>query len=172
MARTRQTLRAALSIDTIIDLNHDQIDNFGGGWQPTQKNLQNPGTLYHVLDEIRGSVFGVDLYPAIMDKAAILSYRKMSGHVFFDGNKRTGIATCELFLALNGYWMKIDKEETIPVAIRVADHRDMEYEEYLEWLKQQIKFSWPAYLIISIELKSLQWMNRITTPPRGEPYLI
>ena len=91
MARTRQTLRVTLSSETIVEINRRQIEKFGGGWHPTSDNFQNPGTLIHVLEEIRGSLFGKDLYPSIPEKAAILSYRIMAGHVFFDGNKRTGI---------------------------------------------------------------------------------
>jgi death-on-curing protein len=169
MARARQTLRAVLSAYTIIELNRQQIERFGGGWHPTPDNLQNPGTLYHVLEEIRGSVFDKELYSTILEKAAILSYRIMSGHVFFDGNKRTGMAACELFLGLNGYIMDIDIEETIPVALRVADRQDMKYEEYLSWLRGKIIYSWTFRFLIGLELRFFMLIGRLARPPSNEP---
>lgn len=63
MERTRQTLRVSFSRKMIVEINRRQIERFGGGWHPTPDNLQNPGTLEHVLEEIRGSVFGINMYP-------------------------------------------------------------------------------------------------------------
>lgn len=69
-----------------------------------------------------------------------MSYRIMAGHVFFDGNKRTAISTCEMFLAINGFVMRLDKNETVAVAIRVADSCSMDYEEYLNWIRSKVRY--------------------------------
>jgi death on curing protein len=160
MARARQTLRATLRRETIIEINRRQIERFGGGGHPTPDNFQNPGTLDHVLQEIRGSLFGTDLYPTIPEKAAIISYRIMSGHVFFDGNKRTGIEVCELFLGINGYMLDIKTEETVNVAIGIADSQNMQYEEYLRWITKRLQYSSLADFIIGVEIKIFQWIQR------------
>lgn len=45
---------------------------------------------------------GGDLYPMLFDKAAALGFSFVMNHPFIDGNKRTGHATMETFLVLEG----------------------------------------------------------------------
>lgn len=55
----------------------------------------------------------VELYPTVIEKAAILGYSIISNHPFVDGNKRTGQHVMEVFLNLNGYKLNstIDEDE-------------------------------------------------------------
>ncbi len=57
-----------------------------------------------------------DLYPAIVDKAAVLCASLVQNHPFLDGNKRVGHTAMETFLVLNGFEIEatVDShEETI-----------------------------------------------------------
>ena len=103
MGKTGETLKF-ISFDD-LNLIHELImDRFGGTVSGNRsKNLINPGSLHYVLEEIQGSVFGIDRFPSIEEKAAILMFRIIAEHVFLDGNKRTGMIACIVFLALNGY---------------------------------------------------------------------
>ena len=51
-------------------------------------------------------LFGEDMYPSIIDKACILLERIIKNHPFIDGNKRTALVSCILFLKLNGIIIK------------------------------------------------------------------
>ncbi|MEO5912455.1 MAG: type II toxin-antitoxin system death-on-curing family toxin [Pelobium sp.] len=51
-------------------------------------------------------MFGEPLYTSIFDKAGVYIFNIISNHIFSDGNKRTGLDACLLFLDFNGYELK------------------------------------------------------------------
>jgi death on curing protein len=122
----------ALSIQDIIEINRRMIVTFGGKWIGVD-NLVNPGSLEHVLEEIQGSVFEQEVYPGIVEKAAVLGWRIITGHIFNDGNKRTGLEACRLFLDLNGYTMIIDRD-ALEMALATAKGQ-VQFSEFVEWLR-------------------------------------
>jgi death-on-curing protein len=109
------------------------IARFGGIFLPGDRNLANPGSLEHVLDAVQFPLFGQDAYPTLLKKAAAIAWRIIVGHVFHDGNKRTGMEACRLFLELNGCEMRIDGA-VIEVSLRIA-RRQIEFEDFVEWLE-------------------------------------
>lgn len=124
-----------LIIGEIIAINRQLINQFGGHFFENDQNLINPGSLEHVLAEIQGFLFDQELYPTIFHKAAIVCYRIIEGHVFHDGNKRTGMEVCRQMLELNGYRMRIDSE-VITVAVRIATN-DISFNTFTEWVEQR-----------------------------------
>ena len=124
-----------LTVRDIVEINRRMIEEFGGVFFTGDRNLANPGSLEHVLEEVQGSLFEHEVYPTIVEKAAAIAWRIIRGHVFHDGNKRTGMEACRIFLDLNGYVMYIDFE-IVKVAIRVAIG-DMEFGEFVHWLKKR-----------------------------------
>lgn len=130
MARAGETLSRA----QIVHINRRMIAEFGG-FYAGEENLANPGSLEHVLEAIRGSLFGKELYPTLIEKAAAIGWRIIVGHVFHDGNKRTGMEACRLFLDLNSYEMRIDRE-VIDMALRMATNQ-VEFADFVTWLEQR-----------------------------------
>ena len=61
-----------LTVDRIMEINRRMILEFGGIFFVGDRNLANPGSLEHVLVEIRGSLSGQELYPTVYEKAALL----------------------------------------------------------------------------------------------------
>lgn len=108
---------------------------FGGIFFECNQNLVNPGSLEHVLEEIQGNLFGLEPYPTLIEKAAAICWRIIVNHVFNDGNKRTGMETCRLFLELNGYAMRIDFE-VVDIALSMANNR-IRFEEFVRWVEQR-----------------------------------
>ena len=106
-----------------------------GGFFAGNRNLANPGSLEHILEAIRGSLFGEELYPTIYEKAAALGWRVIIGHVFHDGNKRTGMEACRLFLELNGYTMRIDRD-VIDMALKIATH-EVAFADFVRWIEDR-----------------------------------
>ena len=45
---------------------------------------------------------GDELYPTLFQKAAVYAHHIIRGHVFLDGNKRTGLSCALRFLEVNG----------------------------------------------------------------------
>ena len=120
MERTSETL----TIEEVIEINRQQIEMFGGLFLPVN-NFHNGPSLEFALDTVDAVSFGQVLYPTLQDKAAHLTYSIIAGYVFHDGNKRTAIAACRVFLLLNGYDLQIESisvdEGAMEVALGVAD---------------------------------------------------
>jgi len=130
MARTFKIL----TVEDIIEINRRMIKE-SGGFHNSDNNSANLGPLEHILDVIQGSVFGVNLYPSIFEKAGAIAWRIITEHVFFDGNKRTGMEACRNFLEQNGYNMRIDFD-IIDVAIDIAEKK-VEFYDFILWLKKR-----------------------------------
>jgi len=127
--------------DDIIKLNRRHIETTGGEFFPPD-NLLNPGSLQWVLDAIQYPLFGVECYPTLADKAAILAWAIIQGHVFYDGCKRTGMAALDIFLRLNGHRLVATNDEVVTVACRVAGDRAegrYSYEEFMGWVSNRLQ---------------------------------
>jgi len=111
------------------------IQKFGGFFIEYDNNLLDYGALEHVLVEIDGYLFGEELYPDLFQKAGLISWRINTGHIFHDGNKRTSMEACRLFLELNGHILKIDFE-VVEIALKIARH-EIQYDEFVEWLRSK-----------------------------------
>jgi death-on-curing protein len=86
----------------VLYVNHATIRAHGGHFIPPH-NFLSEDRLDYLLEIVKSDAFGQPLYPQIHDKAAIYLYNIVANHVFQDGNKRTGLECCLLFLRLNGY---------------------------------------------------------------------
>ena len=63
---------------------------------------------------------GVDLYPALFQKAAPLGFSIVANHPFIDGNKRIGIHVMLVFLALNGIEIICTQQELTEIGLALA----------------------------------------------------
>ena len=129
--------RQVLTDSDIVEINRRMIKHFGGSFYEGDDNLLNPGSLEHVLEEIQGSLFGKEPFPSLFEKAAAICCRIIRNHVFHDGNKRTGMEACRIFLELNGYKMKIDRE-VIDMALSIATSQ-VEFEDVVQWLEERTR---------------------------------
>ncbi len=124
-----------LAVDEIILVNRRMITTFGGIFIEGNRNLVNPGSLEYVLEECQGSLFGMELYPSVVEKAALICWRIIAGHIFHDGNKRTGLEACRLVLELNGYRFRIDAD-CIDAALKVASGQ-LSLTDFIVWLESK-----------------------------------
>ena len=124
-----------LTVADVVEINRRMIDAFGGFFVGADNNLANPGSLDHVLQEIQGSLFGHEPYPTVIEKAAAIGWRIIAGHVFHDGNKRTGMEACRQFLELNGYRMRIDRG-VVCMALEIA-RNEVNSSKFADWLGER-----------------------------------
>lgn len=124
-----------LTIGEIVEINRRIIDKFGGVFFKDDHNLIYPGSLEHVLEEIQGTLFEKEIYSTITEKGAAITWRIIKGHVFYDGNKRTGMEACRMFLELNGYKMIIDPE-VVDMALKIASN-DVNFSTFIKWIEDR-----------------------------------
>lgn len=117
--------------EQIYEVDRRMIETYGGRFVPPH-NLSNTQALEYALDAISSSVFSVELYPTLKEKAAALAFHIISRHVFMDGNKRTGIHISWEFLQGNGVKVALD-ETVIDLAVDVA-RGDRGFTDLLSWL--------------------------------------
>lgn len=114
----------------------------GGGACSCPDNVVNLGSLEWVLEAIRYPLFGVDRYPALEEKAAILAWTIIKGHVFFDGNKRTGMTALIHFLRLNRYQLNVSSDEIVEVAVRIImaseSAESFSQQEFVRWIRNNL----------------------------------
>src|SRR5437867_7612426 len=86
-----------LSLAGVVEL-HGLITRATGGGS----GIRDIGALESAIAQPKATFDLNDLYPSLIDKAAVLCFSIVQGHPFLDGNKRTGHAAMSTFLLLNG----------------------------------------------------------------------
>lgn len=111
------------TLNQLIDLNDQLIEETGGYFRPPD-NLRNTESLQWVLETIQQPVlFGHDPYPEIDDKGALLAWTIINGHIFHDGNKRTGMASLRILLLTNGYDLVATDKHIVEAARDIVRHK-------------------------------------------------
>lgn len=127
-----------LTKDEIIFLNQNNVSKYGGNYVAPQ-NLLNEARLDYVVEIVEGKLFGESIYPEIYHKAAVYLFNIISGHIFTDGNKRTGLDACLLFLDLNGYQLNENVTDEILtnfiISVASGSHS---LEEVQGWVKANV----------------------------------
>ena len=132
MENTGKTLRY-LTADEILQVAKRHV--------PDNEVLKENQLQYLV--EIVGQGFGDrELFPTLPHKAAVYAHHIITGHIFFDGNKRTG-TTCALwFLVLNGCSLRLGIDDSIvELGLKIADgtidNIEVIADHLQSWLEQQ-----------------------------------
>ena len=138
----------------VFDIKDDPIAPFNDHSELLESALGNPKQTFG----------GKELYPELVDKAAILYYSLNKNHPFRNGNKRISAASLVVFLFINGQWLDVDKEELVNKTLLVAksetSQKDKVIVDITDWIK--------GHLIAAAELKNKQpisliamWLNNI-----------
>ena len=117
----------------LLAIHAQQIERYGGAHGVLDQNVIRSALARPIhrwtYDE------GADL--ADLAAAYLVCFARSQG--FSDGNKRTGLATALVFLALNGYRLHVNPRELYALTLRAATNRsdDAEVSAYFrERLKQ------------------------------------
>ncbi len=122
-----------LRLGEVLELHRRLIATSGGS-----SGLRDLRLLEGSLSQLRQTFSGVDLYPTLIEKAAVLGFSLIKNHPIVDGNKRVGHAALEVMLMLNGYELTASKESTEAVVLAVASGT-LDRQAWTEWVKAQIK---------------------------------
>ena len=104
-----------IDLKEICAIHRNQIISYGG-----LLGIRDLNALKSTINEPKATFDKIDLYKTIFDKAAIILLSIIKSHPFVDGNKRVGITSALLFLAINGYKLKMDPEKLYVLTIKVA----------------------------------------------------
>jgi death-on-curing protein len=110
-----------LDLEEILRLHHQIIEDFGGS-----HGVRDEGRLKSVVEAPTQVVFGAEQYPSLFEKAAVYLRNIIGDHPFIDGNKRSALTVCGVFLMRNKRALKAEPLELENFTVHVAtDHLDI-----------------------------------------------
>lgn len=122
-----------LSLEEVLRLHFQVIEDFGGS-----HGIRDEGRVLSVIEAPKQSAFGVDQYPSVSEKAAVYMRNIIGDHPFIDGNKRTAITVCGIFLMRNKRPLTATPEELENFTIDVAT-KHLSIEQINAWLESHTK---------------------------------
>jgi len=104
-----------LTLAEVIDIHSNQIELYGG-----QKGVRDFGLLQSTLAQPEASFAGQWLHEDIFLMTAAYAFHICQNHPFFDGNKRTALASALVFLELNGISLDDPKGRLLAAMLNIA----------------------------------------------------
>ncbi len=122
----------------IIRLNEATILEHGGNFL-APCNFLHESNLDYLIEAVQSEMFGQELYPSIFEKAGLYCFNIICNHIFTDGNKRTGLASAQVFLNLNNYDLReaVTNQELTDFILKIASGNSS-LPECQEWFKTNI----------------------------------
>ncbi len=122
-----------LTVGEVLEVYRRVMQQSGG-----LAGIRDLGGLESAVAQPRMTFGGLELYPTLIEKAAALGFSLIQNHPFLDGNKRTGHASMEIFLVLNGYQIRASVDEQVEIILQVAGGM-IGRERFAEWLGSHIE---------------------------------
>jgi death-on-curing protein len=107
-----------LTADVVLALHQRQLERFGGG-----DGLRDRGLLESAVAQPQASFGGTYANDGLFAMAAAYLFYLVSNHPFVDGNKRAGLLSGQVFLAVNGVTLEHDSDAFYALTMGVAEGR-------------------------------------------------
>ena len=104
-----------LTLAEVVAIHSDQIGRYGG-----EAGIRDMGLLESAIAQPQVSFSGEWLHSDIWSMAAAYAFHISQNHPFFDGNKRTALASALVFLRMHGIRIRDPKSTLIDVMYQVA----------------------------------------------------
>ncbi|MGH7195950.1 MAG: type II toxin-antitoxin system death-on-curing family toxin [Candidatus Saccharimonadales bacterium] len=119
-----------LTLEEILWLHFQVVEDFGGAHGVCDENR-----LKSVIEAPAQAVFGAEQYPGLFEKAAVYLRNIIGDHPFADGNKRTAVTVCGIFLMHSGQKLSASPKQLEDFAVRVATER-LDVSAIASWLEK------------------------------------
>lgn len=121
-----------LTLGEVVTLHRAVVSATGGA-----EGIRDLGGLQSALAQPKATFDAVDLYPTLIDKAAVLAFGLAMNHPFVDGNKRIAHAAMAVFLELNGLTIEASVDEQERLMLDLAAGRCPRH-ELTTWLAAHV----------------------------------
>ncbi len=122
-----------IDLEQLLQIHAYVIEATGGS-----SGLRDLGRLEAALATQTQNVFGEELYPYMIDKAAAIIRSIIADHAFVDGNKRTAMLVGLTLLKVNGLTFSFSAGEIEDFAVSIAINK-LDVPQIATWLKSHIK---------------------------------
>lgn len=118
-----------LDLADVLEVHATRIELYGGSL-----GLRDLGLLQSALAQPESGFGGELFHKDLFEMAAAYLFHISRNHAFIDGNKRTALACCLLFLSLNDVEIEADSEELEELAVSTAEGKTQK-DEIAEFLR-------------------------------------
>ncbi len=133
-----------LSVDLMREIIHRLAKSFFSEYKEPIPDFEkhNAALLDSALSLPKATYGGLELYPTLADKSAVMFYAIIKNHAFANGNKRIATTALLVFLYLNGQWLESEQQGIYEWAVKVAESSSQEREKILQeltkWLQKNL----------------------------------
>lgn len=117
-----------LTLVEVLTIHDQLLHEFGGA-----AGVRDAGALESALFRPQ-----TGYYRDVVHEAAALFESLVQNHPFVDGNKRVAFAACDVFLAMNGYLLRIEDEDAYRFIIGSLERGEMNLEHIDAWLRGHV----------------------------------
>jgi len=78
-------------------------------------------------------------YDTLIDEAAALMESLAMNHPFVDGNKRVAFFATDVFLRLNGWFLKVDPEPAHRFIVGLLEKNQCDFDHLLPWVRRSVR---------------------------------
>jgi death on curing protein len=121
--------RVYLTIGEVLQIHHQQIDNYGGVHGIRDTALLESAVLRPQ----------IGYYNSIAEEAAALMESLAINHPFLDGNKRVAFAAAHTFLLINGYDLDAQPQAVYDFMMQSLSKGNFRFAPILEWINHHIR---------------------------------
>lgn len=115
-----------------VEVIHDEMVRLYGG----APGIRDNNLFLSVCEAPYQEIFGQVMYPTVYDKAAKFLESFAKYQIFYDGNKRTGLETAVVYLAMNNVKLDLSNEEAYELAMDVALGKYADMTNIASYLKE------------------------------------
>lgn len=127
---------ASTDVRDIYNALEQRFKEIGEPIQPYR--LVNKNEIQTLVTLPQTAFYGIDQYPTLESKAAILFYKINKGHIFPNGNKRLSIACLLMFLQMNGLDIALPDDDITNKAIWLAQTQAEDFDAVKKQLEEWI----------------------------------
>ena len=118
-----------LSMDEVLAVHEELIARFGGS-----SGVRDPGLLESALHRPR-----TGYYVDVVEMAAAMFESLLMNHPFVDGNKRVAFFATDVFLRLNGWWLRVDSREAHAFLIGLLEKGVADFAHLEPWIRGAVE---------------------------------
>jgi death-on-curing protein len=107
-----------LTVEIVKEIHASALEGFGGA-----EGLREPSLLESAVAAPQVTIGGYSPFADLAEVAAAYLFYLCRNHPFLDGNKRTALGACLVFLRLNGVEPKPDSAKWESLTFAIADAR-------------------------------------------------
>ncbi len=119
--------------DVVLAIHRRQLAEHGGG-----EGIRDDGLLESALSKPKSLYHYSNPKPSLAALAASYAYGIAMNHPFVDGNKRTALIVCQLFLHLNNAKLKTCQTEKYDTFMKLASGNLSEL-DLTKWIAKNLK---------------------------------